>query len=331
MSELSRRAARLVSLVIVAAAAYAGVARAQDLQDRPVTMIVPYPAGGVTDTMARLLGEKLQDALGRTVIIENDGGGQGVLGLNRAVRAAPDGHTILFGNLETNVTDAISQQLNFDVIAGFDPVLLMPSYPFLLASKNELPVKNLKELIAWLKADDGKALQGTVGGVGAAQHLCGLRLQQEIGATWSFVPYRGGAPAMQDLIGGRYDFMCTATGSFLPLVQAGQIRAYAVTAKTRMASAPDIPTVDEAGLPGFHVGVWNGLWAPKGTPKPIIEKIAEAGRKALADSVFHQRMNAMGLDMPPADMLTPEALGKFQKSEAELWWPITRRAMESAK
>jgi tripartite-type tricarboxylate transporter receptor subunit TctC len=312
------------------ALAFAGAARAQELATRPVTMIVPYPAGGVTDTMARLLGERLQTALNRTVVIENEGGGQGILGLNRAARAAPDGQTILFGNLETNVTDAVSQHLNFDVMTAFDPVLLMPSYPFLLASKNDLPARNLKELVAWLKASDGKALQGTVGGVGAAQHLCGLRLQQEIGASWDFVPYRGGAPAMQDMIGGRFDFMCTATGSFLPLVQAGQIRAYAVTAKTRMPSAPDIPTVDEAGLPGFHVGVWNGLWAPKDTPKPIVAIFAEAGRKALADATFRKRMADMGLDMPPDDMLTPEALGKFQKSEADLWWPITKRAMESA-
>ncbi len=307
-----------------------GVAQAQDFQSRPIIMVVPYPAGGVTDAMARLIGERMQAALDHTIIIDNVGGAQGVIAVNRVAHAAPDGHTFVLGNVETNVTNAVTQQLPFDVFADFDPIVLMPSYPFLLVSKNDVPAKNLKELIAWLKANQTKALQGIVGGNGAAQHLCGLRLQQELGINWSFVPYRGGAPAMQDLMAGQFDIMCTATGSFLPLVQAGSIRAYAVTSKTRLPAAPDIPTVDEAGLPGFHVGVWNAMWAPKGTPKTLIDKLADAGRKALADPALRKRIIDMGLDMPPADQMTPEALGKFQREEADLWWPITRKAVESA-
>lgn len=314
----------------LAAIAMFGAASAQDFQQRPITMVVPYPAGGVTDAMARLIGEKMQATLDRTVIIENVGGAQGVIGVARVARAAPDGHTFVFGNVETNLTNAVAQQLPFDVFDDFEPILLMPSYPFLLVSKNDLPAKNLKELVAWLKANPGKGLQGTVGGTGAAQHLCGLRLQQELGATWSFVPYRGGAPAMQDLMAGQFDLMCTATGSFLPLVQAGSIRAYAVTSKTRLAAAPEIPTVDEAGLPGFYVGVWNALWAPKGTPKPLIDKLADAARKAISEPALRKRILDMGLDMPPEDMLTPAALARFHRSEADLWWPITKRAMESA-
>jgi tripartite-type tricarboxylate transporter receptor subunit TctC len=237
----------------------------------------------------------------------------------------PDGYTFLMGNTETNVVTGAALTLSYDVINDLDPIALLPSYPFLIVTKNSVPAKDLNELIAWLKANADKVTQGTVG-AGTVQHLCGLFIQNRIGARWQFVPYRGGAPAMQDLIAGQFDLMCTATGSFLPLVRSGQIRAYAVTANTRLAAAPDIPTVDEAGLPGIYVSVWNGLWAPKGTPRYAIAKLNAAAIDALSDLALRARVIDMGLDMPPPGQQTPEALGAYQKAEAEKWWPIAKAA-----
>ena len=217
------------------------------------------------------------------------------------------------------------QKLEYDVVADFEPVVLLPSYPLLIVSKNAVPAKDLRELVAWIKANAGKITQGTVG-YGTAQHLCGLSMQKAIGVTWQLVPYRGGPPAMQDMLAGQIDVMCTATGSFLPAIRNGQIRAYAITAPARAASAPDIPTVDEAGLPGLYDGVWNGIWAPKGTPKPVIDKLNAAAVAAMADPDFRKRMIDLALDMPPADQSTPAALGALQKAEMEKWWPIIKAA-----
>lgn len=321
---------RLVASAIVALAALTGSAGAQDFPNRPITMVVPYPAGGVTDGMARLIGERMQNALGQTVIVENVGGGSGAIGVGRVARAAPDGYTIVLGNLETNVTNAVAQNLNFDVFKDFEPIAMMPSYPFILVSKNDVPAQNLTELIAWLKQNQEKVFQGTVG-AGTIQHLCGLRLHEKLGMKWSFIPYRGGGPAMQDMLAGQFDFMCTASGSFLPLVRNKQIRAYAVTAPQRMEGAPEIPTVDEAGLPGFYVGVWNALWAPAKTPKAAIDKLNDAAVKAMNDQGLRKKIIDMGLDMPAKDMLTPDALGKYQRAEAETWWPVMSRMKDETK
>ena len=320
------------SLLRIAAGLIASFAPAlaQEYPARAITMVVPYPAGGVTDGMARLIGERMQASLGQTVIVENVGGGSGAIGVGRVARAAPDGYTIVLGNLETNLTNAVAQQLNFDVFKDFDPVGLLPSYPFILVSKNDVPAKTLPELIGWLKQNREKVFQGTVG-AGTIQHLCGLRLHEILGVQWSFIPYRGGGPAMQDMLAGQFDFMCTASGSFLPLVRNNQIRAYAVTARTRMPGAPEIPTAHEAGLPGFYVGVWNAIWAPAGTPKPIIARLNQATVFAMNDEGLRKKIVDMGLDMPPADQLSPEALGAFQKAEAETWWPVMRRMKEELK
>ncbi len=311
--------------VAVAVFGISASAGAQDYPSRPLTMIVPYPAGGVTDALARLFAERMKTPLGQNITIENVGGASGSIGVARAARALPDGYTFLMGNTETNVVNGAALTLSYDVINDFDPIALLPSYRFLIVTKNSVPAKDLKELIGWLKANSDKVTQGTVG-AGTVQHLCGLYIQSQIGVRWQFVPYRGGAPAMQDLLAGQFDLMCTATGSFLPLVRNGQIRAYAVTANTRLAAAPDIPTVDEAGLPGIYVSVWNGLWAPKGTPRYAITKLNSAAMDALSDPAVRQRVIDMGLDMPPPGQQTPEALGAYQKAEAEKWWPIAKAA-----
>ncbi len=324
-----RFAQTMVALVTACAIACpAAWAQAQPLNSRPITLVVPYPAGGVTDAMARLIGEAMQRELGQTIIVEDVGGGSGAIGVGRVARASPDGSTLLLGNVETNVTNVISQPLNFDVFKDFDAVAMMPSYPYLIVSKNDVPAKTLPELIEWLRKSDGAAFQGTVG-AGTIQHLCGLHMQEKLKARWSFVPYRGGAAALQDLIGGRFDIMCTPTGGFLPQVRAGNLRAYAVTAKTRTEAAPEIPTVDEAGggLEGFYIGVWNAMWAPKGTPPALIARYNAAANKALADPVLRNRIIDLGLDMPPATLSTPRAVETFHHAEADLWWPIMRQAM----
>ncbi|MBM3608200.1 MAG: tripartite tricarboxylate transporter substrate binding protein BugD, partial [Alphaproteobacteria bacterium] len=236
----------------------------------------------------------------------------------------PDGYTFLLGNAETNIINGVNIKLNYDVIEDFVPVIRLPAYAFIIVSKNAVPAKSLNDLVGWLKGAGGKPFQGMVG-TGTAQHLCGLSFQSTIGAQWGFVPYRGGGPAMQDLIAGQFDIMCTATGSFLPLVRAGQIRAYAVTAPRRLESAQDIPTVDEAGMPGFYWAVWNALWAPKGTPAAAIEKLNAAALAGQRDPAFRKRMIELGLDLPPDDQLTPAALGAFHRAEAKSWIPLAQR------
>ena len=316
---------RNILVAIALALTGLGSASAQPYPSRPITMVVPYPAGGVTDMLARVFAERMQKPLGQSIVVENVGGAAGSIGVGRVARAAPDGYTFVLGNAENFVLNGAELPLQYDVVKDFEPIALLPSYPFLIVTTNSVPAKDLHELVGWLKADAAKVTQGTVG-AGTMQHLCGLAIQNRIGARWQFVPYRGGAPAMQDLLAGQIDFMCTASGSFLPLVRSGQIRAYAVTAKTRMAAAPDIPTVDEAGLAGIYASVWNAFWAPKGTPRVIIAKLNAAAEDALADPAVQHRVIEMGLDLPPQQQATPQALGAYQKAEIEKWWPIIKAA-----
>jgi tripartite-type tricarboxylate transporter receptor subunit TctC len=310
---------------ILAATIGAAATRAQDYPTRPLSIVVPFPAGGVTDTVVRLLTERMRTVLGQPIVTENMGGASGTIGAAHVARASPDGYTLLLGNSEIFVLTPATMKLPYDPAKDFVPIALLPSYPFILVSTNDVPAKTLKELIAWIKANPQKLLQGTVGS-GTAQQLCGVSIQQMIGTKWQLIPYRGGPPAMQDMLAGQINFMCTATGSFLPLVRAGKIRAYALTAKARSEAAPDIPTVDEAGLPGLYVSVWNALWAPAGTPPEIVAKLNVAADAAMADPVFHKRIVEMGLDMPPADQRTPEALESLRKADIAKWWPVIKAA-----
>ena len=292
---------------------------------QPVRILVGFTAGTAPDIVARVLAEKFASSWGRPVLVENVGGAGGSIGIGRVARATPDGYTIAIGSSETHVLNAVSLALPYDVVADFAPIVQLPAYPFLIVSPNAVPATTLADLVAWIKADPAKVTQGTVG-YGNMQHLCGILMQQALGVTWQLVPYRGGTPAMQDLLSGQFNLMCTASGSFLPLVRGKQIRAYAITTATRAASAPEIPTVDEAGLPGLHLAVWNALWAPKGTPRPVIDKLNAAAVQAMADPVFKQRMIELALEMPPSDGLTPEALGVLQKTAIDKWWPLMKAA-----
>jgi tripartite-type tricarboxylate transporter receptor subunit TctC len=258
-------------------------------------------------------------------VIENIGGGGGTIGVDRVSRAAPDGYTLVLGNSETMVFASVTMKISYNALTDFAPVALLPSYPFLMVTTNDVPAKNLDELIAWFKTSPDKVLQGTVG-AGTMQQLCGLLLQKTIGTKWQFVPYRGGPPAMQDLLAGQINFMCTTTGGFLQLAHDGRIRAYAVTAKKRIAAAPEIPTANESGLPGFYTSVWNALWVPKGTPPDAIAKLNAAVTAGLDDPELQKRMIDMGLDNVEADQRTPEALEKLRAAEIDKWWPIIKAA-----
>jgi tripartite-type tricarboxylate transporter receptor subunit TctC len=298
---------------------------AQDYPSRPVTMVVGYSAGGPTDTLARILAERMKVSLGQAIVVENVTGASGSIGTGRAAHAAADGYTLSVGDWSTHVINGAVYALQYDLLKDFDPVVLLPSNPQLILAKKAVPAKDLKELIAWLKANQNKVSQGTAG-VGSPSHVSGVHFQNVVGIRLQLVPYRGAAPAMQDLVAGQIDFMFNQTSNALPQVRAGTIKAYAVTAKTRLAVAPDIPTVDEAGLPGFYISVWRGLWVPKGTPKEVIAKLNAAVVDALADPAVRQRLADMGEEIPPREQQTPQALGAFHKAEIEKWWPIIKAA-----
>jgi tripartite-type tricarboxylate transporter receptor subunit TctC len=312
----------LAALGLVCATTEAG---AQSYPSRPITMVVPFAAGAPVDMVGRLIAQRMRVPLGQPIILENVSGAAGSLGVGRAARAAADGYTISLGNISSHVLNGAIYALPFDGLRDFEPVALLASNPQLIISKNALPASDLKGLIAWLKANPDKASAGT-GGTGGVAHVGGVFFQKETGTRFQFVPYRGTNLAQQDLIGGQIDLLFDQAVSALTNIRAGTIRAYAVTAKTRLASAPDIPTVDEAGLPGFYMSVWNALWVPKGTPKEVIARLNAAAMAAMADPAVRQRLSDLGLEIPSLDQQTPEALGAFHKAEVEKWWPIIKAA-----
>jgi tripartite-type tricarboxylate transporter receptor subunit TctC len=316
---------RLVLAAILAASAGMASAAAQTFPTRPITMVVPFAAGGPTDTIARIMAEGMRTSLGQNVIIENSTGAAGSLGVGRVARAAPDGYTIGIGHWSTHVVNPAVYPLQYDVLTDFEPISLIANNPQLIVSKNAVPAKDLKELIAWVKQNQDKVTEGTAG-VGSASHIAGIQFQNLTGTKFQFVPYRGAAPVMQDLLAGHVDITFDQAANSLPQVRAGQIRAYAVTAKARLASAPDIPTVDEAGLPGFYIAVWHGLWAPKGTPKDVIAKLLAATQAALANPTVQKRLADLGQDIPALAQQNPEALRAHHKAELEKWTPIIKAA-----
>jgi tripartite-type tricarboxylate transporter receptor subunit TctC len=300
-----------------------GPCTAQDYPSRPISMIVPFPAGGATDTVARFLGEKIRAVLGQAVIIENVGGAAGSLGVGRAVRAAADGYTLSIGTSTTHMLIGGLYALPFDLLKDLEPVIEIGSEPLLIVGKKSLPADDLKGLIAWLKANPDKASVG-IAGVGATGHLAGISFQKETGTRFQFVPYRGNAPAMQDLLAEQIDFMIEPSSNFKALLAAGSVKPFAVTGKMRLASSPTIPTADEAGLPGFFASLWYGLWVPKGTSKDIVAKLNAAMSQILADPQVKQRFNELGIQIAPLDQQSPETLRALQKAEAERWWPIMK-------
>jgi tripartite-type tricarboxylate transporter receptor subunit TctC len=318
---------RLLQLAGGAAAtpALSRFAAADTYPSRPITIVCPFAAGGATDVLARVMADPMGKALGQAVVIENLTGAAGAIGVAKAVRAAPDGYTLSVGTLTTHVLIGGLYKLDFDLLNDLAPIAELAYEPLLLCVKNGLPAKNLKELIAWLKANPAKASAG-IPGVGSTGNLAGISFQNMTGTSFQFVPYRGDGPAVQDLMAGQIDLMIEPSSNFTAQVQAGTIRAIAVPAKTRMTSLPEVPTMDEAGLPGFYASIWFGLWAPKDTPKDIIAKLNAATVTALADPNVKDRLGKLGQTVAARDMQTPEALRTFEKAEADKWWPIIKAA-----
>ena len=300
-------------------------ASAQSYPVRPVTMVVPYSAGGPTDTIARIMAERMRTSLGQIILVENTTGAAGTIGVGRVARAAPDGYTISIGHWGTHVVNGAIYELQYHVFNDFEPVSLIATNPQLIVARKTVPAKDLKELIAWLKANAATATQGTAGH-GSGSHVSGVYFQSITGTRFQFVPYRGAAPAIQDLLAGQIDLMFDQVANALPHVRAGKIKAYAVTAKARLAAAPEIPTVDEAGVPGFYISIWRGLFAPKGTPKDIVAKLNAAVADALADPNVRQRLAELGQDVPSREEQSPDALGALHKAEIAKWWPIIKQA-----
>ena len=324
--KLSRRR-QFLHLAAGAAAlpAMSRVSRAQAYPTRPVIAVVPFTAGGPTDALVRTLGERMRVSLGQPLVVENVTGAAGTIGVGRVARAAPDGYTISIGHWSTHVINGALYPLPFDLLKDLEPISLLTSYPMLLLTKNAVPARNLSELTAWLRTNQEKVSVGTIG-VGSAAHVAAVYFQNLANLKLQFVPYRGAAPALQDLIAGQIDVLFDHLANALPHVREGRVRAYAVTAKTRSPSAPEIPTVDEAGVPGLYINIWYGLWVPKGTPAEIKGRLNTAVVEALADPKVRQQLSDLGQVIPPRDQQTPEALAAYQKAEIEKWWPIVRAA-----
>ena len=314
-------------LLVAAAAALTIVtsASAQDYPSRPVTMVVPFAAGGPTDVVARILAEGMRASLGQPVLIENVTGAAGSIAVGRVARAAPDGYTLSIGHWSTHVVNGAIYKLSYDLLTDLAPVSLLVSNPQLIVANPKVPASDLKSLVEWIKSNPDKVSAGTAG-AGSASHIGGIYFQNFSHTSFLFVPYRGTGPAMQDLISGQIQIMIDQSSNSLPQVRNKLIKAFAVTSKTRLAVAPDIPTVDEAGMPGFYISVWHGLWVPKDTPKPIIAKLAAAVRAAFADPATRKRFLDLGQEIPPVEQQTPEALGAYQKAEIEKWWPLIKAA-----
>jgi tripartite-type tricarboxylate transporter receptor subunit TctC len=324
-ARVHQRAFLAACVTIAVVVAILDRARAEDYPSRPLTMVVPFPAGGPTDTLARILTDRMSVTLGQPIIIENVGGASGSLGVGRVVHAAPDGYTIGIGQWGTHVLNGGIYSLPYDLLRDLEPVAEIASGPQIIVAKKTLAAANLSELVDWLRAHPNQAAAGTVG-AGSGSHVAAVFFQNKTQTQFQFVPYRGSAPAMADLVAGHIDFMFDQASNSLPQVRSGNIKAFAVTAKTRLSSAPDIPTVDEAGLPELYIAFWHGLWVPKDTPRGIVARINAAVVHALADPTVRDRYIALGQEIPTREQQTPEALAAFQKAEIEKWWPIVKAA-----
>jgi tripartite-type tricarboxylate transporter receptor subunit TctC len=318
-------AAAMAAAALSAVSFSSSAASAQTYPNRPITLVVPLGVGGSTDVIARIMAEGMRQVLGQTIVVENTTGAGGTIGVGRVARAAPDGYTLGIGQWGTNVASGAIYPLQFDLVKDFEPVGLIATQPFLIVSKKDVPAKNLKELIAWLKANEGKTSQGN-SGVGTPSHVGGLLLQKAIGVSPTMVPFRGAGQSSQGLVAGQIDVMLDTPAVSMPQVRGGTIKAYAVTAPKRLAVAPEIPTTDEAGLPGFYFTFWHAFWVPKGTPKDVVAKLNDALVKTLADPATRERLTNIAQDIFPKDQQTPEALAAYHRAEIDKWWPIIKAA-----
>jgi tripartite-type tricarboxylate transporter receptor subunit TctC len=313
------------AVIATAALACTGAAQAEVYPSHPLALIVPFPAGGPTDTLARIITERMRLSLGQPVVIENVTGAGATIGVGRAVNAAPDGYTFVLGNWTSHVGPGAIYKLPYDVLTDLAPISMISATPLMIVGKTAIPADDGKGLIAWLKANPNKASAATVG-VGSAAHVCMIYFRDKTGTQFQMVPYRGGAPAMQDMVAGQIDLMCAEASQTLPHLHSGKMKAFTVMSKSRWPAAPDVATMDEVGVPGMYISFWNALWAPKGTPKDIIAKLNAAVVEALADPAVRQRLTDLGHVIATREEQTPEALAAFHRAEIEKWFPIIKAA-----
>ena len=316
------RISTFVAAVAIAVAGVAG-AHAETYPSKPITLIVPFPAGGPTDTVARIMSEHMSKTLGQSILVETVTGAGATIGVGRVVSAAPDGYTLSIGNWSSHVGSPAIYPVSWNPVTDLTPIIRLPVSSLMIVGKEALPAKYAKELIAWLKTKPEPATAASVG-AGSGAHVCGLYFAQKTGTKLQFVFYRGGAPAMQDMLAGTIDTMCAEASQTLAHVTAGKIKAFAVMGRTRYAGLPDVPTMEEMGITGMDISFWHGLWAPKGTPKDIVTKLNGAAVKALADPVVQKRVAALGMSIPVKAEQTPQALHDFHKAEIDKWWPIIK-------
>jgi len=314
-----------VAMALLAILFAAPMARADDYPSHPITLLVGFPPGGPTDALARLLAKGMETPLGQTIVVETVSGASGTIAAGRVVHAAPDGYTIGIGNWSSHVGSPAIYRLDFDVQKDLQPISLLAYSPLWILGKESIPPKSAAELIAWLKAQKAPVTFGTVG-TGSAAQLAAVSFAKAIGAKFDYVPYRGAGPAIQDLVGGQIDLSCLEASATLPYVQAGKIKAFAVVNDKRWPKSPDTPTLAEAGAPGVSLPFWHGLWAPKGTPQAVVERLDSAVKTALADPSVKDRLTQLGQVIFPADQQTPAALAAYEKAEIEKWWPIIKAA-----
>ena len=320
----------LMRLAAAAAAlSFALGAQAQDYPTRAVTMVVPYAAGGPTDTVARVLAQAMTKPMGQTAVVENRPSAGGVLGPELVKNAKPDGYTILIHHIGMATTPTLYRNLRYNPLTDFEYIGLVNEVPMTIIGKPGLPPNNLKELIAYVKANKDKMSYANAG-IGAASHLCGLLFMSAIGTDVLTVPYKGTGPAMNDLVGGQVDFMCDQTTSTTGQIKGGKVKAYAITSPKRVPSLPDVPTLEEQGLKDANVGIWHGLYAPKGTPKAIIDKLVAGLQAAMKDPALQAKFTDLGAVSFPADKQTPAGLQAHLKSEIDKWAPIIKKAGQFA-
>jgi tripartite-type tricarboxylate transporter receptor subunit TctC len=316
---------RLLVAVLLAAGLLVGNATAQDYPTRPITIIVPFPAGGPTDTLARILGDRMKASLGQTLVVENVTGAGATIGVGRAVQAAPDGYTLIIGNWTSHVGTGALYPVQWHPHRDLEPVAPLSVSSLMIVGRTTLPAKDAKELIAWLKQNPDKASAASVG-TGSGAHICGLYFADKTGTKFQFIPYRGGAPAMQDLVSGQIDIMCAEASQTLTHVRGGKMKAFTVMSKTRYPALPDVPTMEEIGVTGAEISFWHGMWAPKGTPAAIIAKLNDAVVTAFEDPNVRKRIGDLGQSIPERNALTPAALSAHHKAEIDKWWPIIKAA-----
>ena len=312
-------------LAVALAALAATAALAQGFPSRPLNLVVPFSAGGPTDTIGRMLAERMSKSLGQPIVVENVVGAGGIIANSRVIKSAPDGYTLMIGHIGTHVLAPAVQELKVDYVNDFDPVALVATNPEVMLARNAFPARDLKELMAYVKANPGKVSYAT-GGPGTPSHIMAVYFGDQVGAPLNIIHYKGAAPAMQDVIAGHVDLSFDQAATGLAHAKGGRVKAYAITAKTRVPAAPDIPTVDEAGMQGFYMSIWHGIWVPKGTPREVVARLNGAVREALADPAIRKRLEDLGQEIPAADQQTPEALRAHHRAETDKWHPVILKA-----